>query len=81
MKDAVSIFYKKIETLIDLEDPHYNDLSKKHFGYKYYLVRNQIGGTVAEMIKPELIEKGKMALQAKEDRLRVPKTLDELKEI
>lgn len=81
IKDSVSIFYKRIETLPDPDDPHYNELSKKYFGYKSSLIRSKIDGQVMEMYQPKLIEKGNRNLKMKEERLRVPKSLEEFQEM
>lgn len=67
--------------LLDPDDPHYNALSKQYFGYKSSLIRNKIDGQVMEMYQPKLIEKGNDNLKMKEQRLRVPKSMEEFKQM
>jgi hypothetical protein len=40
IKDSLNLFYKRVETIIDISDPHYNKLSKVHFGHKCQLFRD-----------------------------------------
>lgn len=34
MKDSMSLFYKRVEVILDKSDTDYNDLYKSNFGYK-----------------------------------------------
>ena len=77
VKDSISIYYKRIETLINQNDPDYNSLVQI-FGYKSMIVRDDEHKYMFEIYCPILIEKGSIKLKAKERIIQMPKSFKDL---
>ena len=68
IKDSISIFYKRIEMIINPDDLDYNGMCRM-FGYKSCLIKNNSGDHIMEVFRPILYEKGKRKLENKEKLL------------
>ena len=63
VKDKHSLYYYRIDTIIDEDDQDYNDLSRK-FGYKSQLIKDPIYQKFAmEVFMPILKKKGLIKLK------------------
>ena len=76
-KDGVTLFYKRIETMIWKEDPRYQNL-ETIFGYKSQFVRDSDHKYVFEVYRPVLIQKGNEKLRYKAYLLKNPKSYKEM---
>ena len=77
VKDKNSLYYHRIDVIIDEEDQDYNDLSRK-FGYKCQIIKDFTHRKYAmEVYMPILKKRGEIKLRFNERQLKKNKTMSE----
>jgi hypothetical protein len=76
VKKKVSLFYKKVEPILNINDPHLNALCKI-FSYKSTVIRDEKNKYLMEIYKPILTSKGEANVRLKDALLKNPKNFKE----